>query len=95
MLLHLLLLLLVLSVLGDLKRWSNDEVEVIRTAAPENGKPLIIAAKHKAKYTRNECMIWFDGQHFVIVFEGNVYDENNDIVDWIEAWDDGDKIHVE
>ena len=102
MFLHgILFLLPILSILGaeDLKRWSNDEIEVIRTAAPENGKPLVIAAKHNAEYTRTECRIFFppydggnshDGDSF-IVFEGNVYDENNEIVDWIEAWDNGEE----
>ena len=42
MIVSLLLLLPVLLTVAeeDLKRWSNDEIEVIRTASPENGRRL-------------------------------------------------------
>ena len=94
----LLLLLPILSSLAedDLKRWHNDEVEAIRTAAPENGKSLVIAAKHRTEYKRTECMIFFpvdaqEHQYSFIVFEGNVFDENNEVVEGIEVWNDGDE----
>ena len=53
MLVKLLLLLSILSSLAedDLNYWDNDEVEAIRTAAPENGEPLVIAAKDPSTLT--------------------------------------------
>jgi len=96
----LLLVLCILPILtsvlteDDLKRWSNDELEVIRTASPENGKPLVIAAKHKAEYKRKSCSIVFPQGHsgiqFVTVIDGAVYDDHDMHADGIEAWDDED-----
>merc|ERR1719369_705800 len=78
----------------NVKRWSNAELEVIRTAFPENGKPLVIAAKHKAEYQRKSCSILFPQGHSGIqsvkVIDGVVYDDHDMPVDDIEAWDDGD-----
>ena len=96
MLVSLLLLLPVLLTVAeeDLTRWSNDEIVVIRTASPENGKPLVIAAQHKAENTRTGCTIYYPSNHdgdqasFTVV-DGKVYDRNNEVVDYIEAWDDG------
>ena len=90
----LLLSVLIAAAEDDLKHWTNDELEVIRTAAHENGKPLIVAARPKPEYTRKSCEVWFppddDGwQHKYSVVDGAVYDENGQIVDNIEAWDEG------
>merc|ERR1711892_554203 len=80
----------------DLTRWANDDLEVIRTATPENGKPLVIAARLKSEQTRTECKIWFPpdingNQVYFLVMDGIVYDENNMAVDFIEAWDEGNE----
>ena len=91
------LLLSILTVFGqdDLKRWSNDEIEVIRTATPEEGKPLVFAAKHKAEYNRTECRIYLIDEDGIglnyYVAEGIVSNGDGDIVDWMEVWDDGEE----
>jgi len=78
----------------DLKRWSNDEVTVMRTAAPESGKPLVFAAMHKAEYTRTKCQVYLpsdDGERFdrFVVSDENVSNENGENIDWIEVYNEG------
>ena len=74
----------------DLRRWSNDEVELIRTATPQDGSSLIIAAKHKPSYIRSSCKIFAPSRETFTVRDGGVFNGQNEVVNGIEAWDDGD-----
>merc|ERR1719348_2897413 len=92
-----LLLVLLLGCLAngeELARWSNKELEVIRTQDLVIGSPLVIAAKHREGLSRQECYLInpaFDEMYW-IVEDGVVYDGNNNVVEGVEAWtdDDGD-----
>ena len=84
-----LLLLLTSSVTG-LYRWSNDEIESIRTARPKVGQPLILAVRHRQEYRRANCTFSppLDSRDYQVV-GGEVTDQTGQQVQGIEAWDDG------
>ena len=72
--------------------WKNDQVEAIRSADPGLGKTLIIGARHREEYQRSGCSFRTPPyQEHVTTYEiidGVVYDDNNEVVDGIKAWDD-------
>ena len=78
----------------NLRRWRNDQIESIRTRFPAVGETLILGVKHRKEFLRSTCHfhpppndigsdVWYK------VTDGVVYDNNDQQVDGIEAWDDG------
>ena len=68
-------------------------MEAIRSANPKIGKPLIIGARHKEEYQRSTCYFLtpVNNEHVIryTVIDGVVFDDSSNVVDGIEAWDDG------
>ena len=67
----------------------------MRTKDPTPGQPLVFAVKHRANYTRSECTVRLlsqDGEQMTtfLVSDDHIYDEDGNIIDWIEVWDDGE-----
>ena len=77
-------------------RWSNEELEAIRTEVPEVGKPLILAVRHRQEYSRANCTFSppLDTNILYQVVEGEVTDQTGEVVEGVEAWDDGGDLSV-
>ena len=77
----------------DLVTWQNAQVEAIRSTNPRIGKTLIIGARHKEEYQRSTCYFLtpVNNEHVIryTVIDGVVFDDSSNVVDGIEAWDDG------
>ena len=79
-----------LTVTG-LYRWRNDEIESIRTEQPQPGQPLILAVRHRQEYSRANCSFTppLDTSISYHLVDGQVTDQTGQVVDGVEAWDDG------
>ena len=86
-----LLLMLLTASVSALYRWENDEVEVIRTARPRLGHPLVLAVRHRAEYSRTNCTLRPPLQPDLLYqVEGDrVMDQTGHLVHGVQAWDDG------
>jgi len=76
----------------ELKRWSNNMVEVIRTLEPLDGEPLVLALKAPL-YDIHQCRVTIPTSEngdviTVIVVDGLVFNSDGEILTWLEAWND-------
>jgi len=94
--------LILISVLScieaedDLVSWKNDHIEAIRSAHPTVGETLVIGARHREEFERSTCEFRSppndasNGESYIYkVIDGVVYDDTDEVVDGIEAWNDG------
>jgi len=68
-------------------------MEVIRTADPMDGQPLVIAAKPSAEHTLVGCRVTIPvddlgGVGVFDVIDDLVFDSNGELVGWMEGWQD-------
>ena len=65
----------------------------MRTNRPRVGHPLVLAVRHRAEYSRHNCTLRPPLQPDILyqVQDGVVTDQTGQVVDGVQAWDDGGK----